>query len=114
MPRLADAQMLAGVGPETVNSVYVELKDASHWKQSIATIHQILPELTVTSADSALAMSDSILALLDKLAWPGAVLVIVLSVLFVHRSLAASTWERIGEFGIMKALGGPGVISGGP
>jgi putative ABC transport system permease protein len=102
---LADAQMLAGVGPETVNSVYVELKDASHWKQSIATIHQVFPEVTVSSADSALAMSDSILALLDKLAWPGAVLVIVLSVLFVHRSLSASIWERIGEFGTMKALG---------
>ena len=102
---LTDAQMLAGVGPETVNSVYVELKDASRWKQSIATIHQAFPEVTVTSADSALAMSDSILALLDKLAWPGAALVIVLSVLFVHRSLTASTWERIGEFGTMKALG---------
>ncbi|AFM39639.1 ABC-type transport system, involved in lipoprotein release, permease component [Desulfosporosinus acidiphilus SJ4] len=102
---LTDAQILAGVGPETVNSVYVELKDASRWKQSIDTIHQVFPEVTVTSADSALAMSDSILALLDKLAWPGAVLVIALSVLFVHRSLAASTWERIGEFGTMKALG---------
>lgn len=102
---LTDAQLLAGVGPETVNSVYVELKDASRWKQSIATIHQALPDVTVTSADSALAMSDSMLALLDKLAWPGAALVIVLSVLFVHRSLTASTWERIGEFGTMKALG---------
>lgn len=102
---LIDAQTLAGVGPETVNSVYVELKDASSWKQSIAEIHQVFPEVTVTSADSALAMSDSMLALLDKLALPGAVLIIVLSVLFVHRSLSASTWERIGEFGTMKALG---------
>lgn len=102
---LIDAQTLAGVGPETVNSVYVELKDASRWKQSITAIHQALPELTVTSADSALAMTDSMLALLDKLALPGASLIIVLSVLFVHRSLSASTWERVGEFGTMKALG---------
>lgn len=102
---LADTQLLARVGSGTVNSIYVELKDAGEWRQAIDTIHRTYPDLVVTSADSALAMSDSILALLNQLAWPAAGLIIAVCVLFVYRSLTASVWERIREFGTMKALG---------
>ncbi len=102
---LADAQALAGVGPNTVNTIYLELKDAGTWKQSIAAIHGDFPDLAVTDADSSLTMSDSMLALLQKFAWPGAALIIALCLLFVFRSLSASIEERIGEFGTMKTVG---------
>jgi putative ABC transport system permease protein len=102
---LADAQILAGVDNDTVNSIYLKIKDASRWRHVVDTINQEFPGLTITSADSALAMSDSLLALLYKLSWPAAIIVIAVCVLFVHRSLASTTWERLKEFGTMKALG---------
>ncbi|MCL6592176.1 MAG: ABC transporter permease [Firmicutes bacterium] len=102
---LADAQALAGVGPNIVNVVYTQLKDASQWRQAISDIHRVLPDLTATSVDSTLVMSDSLLALLYKLLWPAAFIVIGICLLFVYRTLMASSMEKIGEFGIMKALG---------
>lgn len=102
---LTDAQKLAGVSSDVVNSVYLELKDASGWRYAVDAIHRSFPELAVTSADSALAMSESMLALLNKLAWPATGLVIAVCLFFVYRSLVASAWERVGEFGTMKAVG---------
>jgi putative ABC transport system permease protein len=102
---LNEAQALAGVDQNTINQVYLGLKDAGNWKQAIAAINQTVPGVEVTSADSTLATSDSILALLHKLAWPAAILLIVVNLLFVYRTLVASVWERIGEFGTMKAIG---------
>ncbi len=102
---LADAQALARVGPNIVNIVYTQLKDASRWQRAISEIHRILPGLTATSVDSTLVMSDSLLALLHRLLWPAALIVIGICLLFVYRTLMASTTEKIGEFGIMKALG---------
>lgn len=102
---LADAQALAGVGPDIVNMVYAQLKDANRWRQAIDEIHRGYPDLTATSVDSTLVMSDSLLALLYKLLWPAALIVIGICLLFVYRTLTASTLEKIGEFGIMKALG---------
>ncbi|MDR3560239.1 MAG: ABC transporter permease [Negativicutes bacterium] len=102
---LSDAQALAKVGPDTFNTVYVKLKDPNLWKQTTAAIRQEFPDFIVTSSDSALAMSDSMLTLLNRLALPAAVVVLVICVLFVYRSLAASTWEKIGEIGTQKAVG---------
>jgi putative ABC transport system permease protein len=102
---LADAQVLAGVNQTTVNVIYLQLKDAGNWRQAIAVIHHSFPGLAVTSVDSALIMSDSLLAMLQRLIWPAAGLIIMVGLLFVYRSLIASTMERIGEFGIMKAVG---------
>ena len=102
---LADAQDLAGASRDTVNLVYLELKDARRWQQAISDISRHFPDLKATSADSALAVSDSLLALLNRLAWPAAILIIAMCLFFVYRSLAASTWERVAEFGTMKALG---------
>lgn len=102
---LADAQSLAGVGPDTVNGVYLELRDTGLWKMTIDSIHRDFPDLAVSSVDSALAMSDSMLALLNRVALPAAALVVGICLLFVYYSLATSVWERVGEFGTMKALG---------
>lgn len=102
---LSDAQVLAKVSPDTVNTISLKLKNAEHWRQAMADIRQEFPDLAITSADSAIAMSDSMLTLLNNLAWPSAGLVIIISILFIYRSLAASTWERVGEFGTSKAVG---------
>ncbi|HEX3047086.1 MAG TPA: ABC transporter permease [Bacillota bacterium] len=102
---LADAQALAGVGPNVANIVYTQLKDASQWRRAISEIHRVLPGLTASSVDSTLVMSDSLLALLYKLLWPAALIIIGICLLFVYRTLISSTMEKIGEFGIMKALG---------
>ncbi|MGE5559017.1 MAG: ABC transporter permease [Bacillota bacterium] len=102
---LADAQALAGVGSNTVNMIYAQLKDANRWRQAIDEIHHTYPDLTTASVDSALVMSDSLLALLYKIIWPAALIIIGICLLFVHRTLTASTMEKIGELGTMKALG---------
>lgn len=102
---IVDAQTLAKVSPDTFNTVYLQLKDPSLWRQTSSAIKQDFPALAVTSADSALAMSDSMLVLLNRLVWPAAILVILICILFVYRSLAASTWEKVGEIGTQKALG---------
>jgi putative ABC transport system permease protein len=47
----------------------------------------------------------STLALLNKVSWPAAFLIIAVCLLFTYRSLASGAWERIGEFATMRALG---------
>lgn len=102
---LADAQALAKVEPDVYNMVFLKLKDPDLWRQTTASISQELPNVVVTSADSALAMSDSMLTLLNRLTWPTAALVIIICLLFVYRGLASSVWEKVGEIGTQKALG---------
>ena len=102
---LSDAQTLAKVGPDTFNTVYLKLRDSNLWRQTTDAVRQTFPTFTLTTADSVLAMSDSMLVLLNRLMWPAAILVTVISVLFVYRSLASSTWEKVGEIGTQKALG---------
>lgn len=58
------------------NMVYTQLKDANRWRQAIDEIHRVYPDLTTTSVDSTLVISDSLLALLYKLLWPAALIVI--------------------------------------
>ena len=102
---LPDAQVLAGVGTDTFNTIYLKLEDPNHWKQTTEAIREIFPDFFVTTMDSVLVMSDSILVLMNRLMIPAAILVIAICVLFVYRSLASSVWEKIGEIGTQKALG---------
>ena len=105
---LADAQTLLGKDAESVNTVYLRLKDPSLLDRVKAEIAQTLPGVSVASSDSFLEVMGGVSRISDQFALVVSLVALAGAIFLIIKTMLANLVERAREIGILKAVGWTG------
>ncbi len=105
---LTDAQALLGKGAESVNTVYLRLKDPALLDRIKAEIVQALPGASVMSSDSFLEVMGGVSRISDQFALVVSLVALAGAVFLIIKTMLANLVERSREIGILKAVGWTG------
>jgi putative ABC transport system permease protein len=106
---LADAQaLLEKGGPESVNTVYLRLKDPSLLDQTKTAILQALPGVSIASSDSFLEVMGGVSKISDQFALVVSLVALGGAIFLIIKTMLANLVERAREIGILKAVGWTG------
>ncbi len=102
---LADAQILAGGGQNSVNIVYLRLKNPSLLNQVKTSIGRQLNGLSVSSSDSSLELMGGVSEISDQFSFITSLIALGGAVFLIIKAMLSNLVERSREIGVLKAVG---------
>ena len=102
---LADAQALAGHGPEVVNQIYVRVAQASAVEDVVQKSRAALGEVSAMTEQSIVQVMGGIARVSDRFTGVASLAALLGGLALTWLALSASVAERTREIGVMKAVG---------
>lgn len=104
--QLSDAQsLLAATPPAPLNVTYLRLRNPAEQQRIQKDIVKILPGLSVSSSDTFMEVLGGVSLISGKFALVVSVVSLLGAVALILKSMTASLVERVGEIGVLKAVG---------
>jgi putative ABC transport system permease protein len=102
---IADAQALAGLAPDQVDQVYVQVARASDSDAVVANVSQLLGPVSAITEDSLLQVMGGIGQVSARFATVASVVGLAGGLVLSWLALSGMVAERAWEIGVMKAVG---------
>jgi ABC-type antimicrobial peptide transport system permease subunit len=102
---LARAQALAGLGPDQVNQVYVEVPSAGEVDDLVRRLTQRLGRVSVITEDSIVQVMGGVARVSSRFATVAGVVALAGGLLIGGFAIQGSVAERRAEIGLMRAVG---------
>lgn len=102
---ISDARLLLGTAPDSVNLLYLRLKDPSLQKQVMPQVEKIMPGAAVASASSSLEVMGGISKISGQFATIVSIVAVAGAILLIIRAMVANLINRTSQIGVWKAVG---------
>jgi len=102
---LSDAQALLAEAPTPLNVAYLRLRDPAEQQRIQKEIIKNFPGLSVSSSDTFMELMGGVSLISGRFALVASVVSLLGAILLILKSMAANLVERVGEIGVLKAVG---------